>query len=456
MIDGLKIVKTLLGDNALYADLFVEKKRYTHIHRESFRFEKVEHAEDKGSALRLITPWKQHMLSTNCVDEKKLLSFAKELSNNLVFDKENFFVKVAEYPFRIETYPDRLGLSEKIRVVEWIEKTTKSMDKRIKQVRIIYRDTKQNVQIFTSTGDVVSDQRYQLLLNLLIVGEEDGEIQTSYESIGGFYGFEYLTEERLFDFIRKTVYRLQGLFEAKEAPMGQKTVVLAAEAGGTMIHEAIGHGLEADLALEGLSCYKGLLDQEIASPLITIVDDKTLHNMRGTYAYDDEGTPAEKTVLVENGVLKNYLFDKFYAMKYEKRSTGNGRRESFRFRPIPRMSNTFIAPGNCEPEDIIRSVDDGLYVLKMGGGQVDTVTGDFVFEVLEGYIIEKGKIGEMVKNATIMGNGPTVLKEIDMVGTDIGFSIGTCGKDGQGVPVSDGQPTLRIPQVIVGGKRKEP
>ncbi|MCS7281430.1 MAG: TldD/PmbA family protein [Desulfobacterota bacterium] len=452
MIEGKKIVKALLKGDVIYGDVFVEKKVYTHIHRESSKFERIEEAEDKGSALRVITPWKQYMLSTNSTDEKELLDLAREIPKLVFGEKDKVIVKVPEYPFKIEKYPDAVNLSKKMEIVEWVEKTARSMDPRIKQVRVIYKDTKQKVSIHTSFNETIFDERYQILLNLLLVGEKDGEIQTSYESIGGFYGFEYLTQERLFQFVEKTVTRLKKLFEAKEAPSGIKVCVLASEAGGTMIHEAVGHGLEADLALEGLSCYKGLLGEKVASPLITIVDDKTLSNMRGTYAYDDEGTPAERTVLIENGILKNYLFDKFYAMKHGRQSTGNGRRESYRYKPIPRMSNTFILPGNTPPEDIIASVDDGIYVLKMGGGQVDTVTGDFVFEVSEGYFIERGQIGDMIKNATIMGNGPKVLKEIDMVGSDLGFGIGTCGKDGQGVPVSDGQPTLRIPEMIVGGK----
>jgi TldD protein len=277
-------------------------------------------------------------------------------------------------------------------------------------------------------------------------------MQTSYEAAGGFYGFEYFTDELMGSLAEKTVRRLSGLLAAREAPSGAKTVVLASEAGGTMIHEAIGHGLEADLAMEGMSCYKGLLGQDIASPLISVVDDATIPHMRGTYAFDDEGTSSQRTVLVENGTLKNYLFDRFHAMKHSMPSTGNGRRESYRYRPIPRMSNTMIVPGKHDPGEILASVDDGVFVVKMGGGQVDTVRGDFVFEISEGYVIEKGSIGPMIKNATMMGNGLKVLKDIDMVGADLGFGIGTCGKDGQGVPVADAQPTLRIPGIIVGGR----
>lgn len=457
MLDYQRILRELTDGNSVYADIFAEERTYTRIHLESSKFEKIEKGIDKGVGLRTISPWKTFFASTNSFDTKHLTEIAKNLRKFLKDDGrkrdvEDMFVLAPEYSFKINTDPSDIDLGTKLDMVKRIETIARNSDNRIKQVRIIYLDTTQRVNIYSSEGLFAKDERKQVVLNMTVIGEENGELQTSYESIGGFYGFDFFTEERLEGFINKVVNRLKGLFEAKEAPMGLKTVVLSSEAGGTMIHEAIGHGLEADLAMEGLSCYKGMIGEKIASDLITVVDDKTMPHMRGTYACDDEGVSAERTVLVENGILKNYLFDRFHAMKYGKTSTGNGRRESYRFKPIPRMSNTMILPGKDSPEDIISSVNDGLYVVKMGGGQVDTVRGDFVFEILEGYIIENGKVGDMIKNATIMGNGPTILKEIDMVGNDIGFGIGTCGKDGQGVPVSDGQPTIRIPKIVVGGK----
>lgn len=459
MFDNEKILKTLMQGNGLYGDVFTEKRTYTHIHRESERIEKLERGLDEGVGLRLITPWKVYFASTNNTDEKNLLDMAGTLSR---FSRENTksqqispVQKNASYPFAVIDDPEGIGMEDKITMVKKVESMAKSMESRIRQIRVIYRDTRQVTRIFTSDGKDFRDNRIQVLLNLLLVGEEKGEMQTSYEAIGGFYGYEFFTDEIVEKFVVKTVKRLSGLLSAREAPMGTKTVVLSSEAGGTMIHEAIGHGLEADLAMEGLSCYKGMLGESIASPFISVVDDATVPHLRGTYAFDDEGTESERTVLVENGVLKNYLFDKFYAMKYEKNSTGNGRRESYRYKPIPRMSNTMILPGKDNPEKIISSVDNGVFVVKMGGGQVDTVRGDFVFEISEGYIIEKGRIGEMIKNATMMGNGLKVLQEIDMVGTDLGYGIGTCGKDGQGVPVSDAQPTLRIPEIVVGGKEEK-
>lgn len=450
------ILETLLSGGGIYADIFSERKEYSLIQMESQRIEKLEKGVDEGVGLRLITPWKTFLASTTSKDKDRLTDLARwvaqtttEAGTGAPGDRSP--VK-ARYPFQISVDPHDVDMQKKLDLVNRVELAARKMEPRIKQVKVVYGDTKKKVTIATSDGLSVEDDRTQVVLNLLVVGEAHNEMQTAYEAIGGFYGFEFFTEERMEQLVRTTVTRLSGLLEAIEAPMGMKTVVLSSEAGGTMVHEAIGHGLEADLAMEGLSCYKGLLGQEIASPLVSIVDDKTVPNLRGTYAYDDEGCPSERTVLVESGILRNYLFDRFHALKHGRTSTANGRRESFRFRPIPRMSNTMILPGTDDPETILRSVDDGVLVRKMGGGQVDTVRGDFVFEISEGYLISKGQIGPMIKNATMMGNGPKALKDIDMVGTDLGIGIGTCGKDGQGVPVADAQPTLRIHNIIVGGK----
>ncbi|OPY61213.1 MAG: protease TldD [Syntrophorhabdaceae bacterium PtaU1.Bin034] len=455
MFDDTKVLKALKTGNAVYAETFAEETRYTLIQLESEKIEKLEKGLDKGVGLRVIRPWQTFFASTNSHEESHLIELAKELVRSAREGRgevKEGSLQLARYPFAIETPPRDVGTERKLRLVRSVEAAARKMEKRIKQVKVLYRDTDQNIRIAASDGTQVEENRTQLVMTLLVVGEEDGELQTAYEAIGGFCGFEFFTDERIDAFVKTTVQRLSGLLGAMEAPMGTKTVVLASEAGGTMIHEAIGHGLEADLAMEGLSCYKGMLGQTMAAPLIDIVDDKTLPFKRGTYAYDDEGTASERTILVEKGVLKNYLFDRFHAMKYGMRSTGNGRRESFRYKPIPRMSNTMILSGPHDPAKIIASVDDGLLVKKMGGGQVDTVRGDFVFEIQEGYLIEKGQIGPMVRNATMMGNGPKVLREIDMVGTDLGFGIGTCGKDGQGVPVADAQPTLRMPEIVVGGR----
>ncbi|NLT24452.1 MAG: TldD/PmbA family protein [Syntrophorhabdus sp.] len=456
MFNEKRVLETLMEHSGVYADIYTDERVYTLIQLESGRVEKLEKGEDAGVGLRVITPWKSYYASTNSFDEGHLVDLAGELSR-YGSDRSGTAAiaggeRAAAYPFSISKDPGGVPVEEKLSLVRNFESMARKMESRITQIRVMYRDTRQNVRIATTAEGMKNDSRVQVVLTVLLVGRDGSEMQTSYEAVGGFHGFEFFTDELMEGLARKTVRRLQGLLAAREAPMGMKTVVLASEAGGTMIHEAVGHGLEADLAMEGLSCYKGLLGAGIASPLVSVVDDATLPHMRGTYAFDDEGFPSERTVLVEKGVLKNYLFDRFHAMKHSMTSTGNGRRESYRFRPIPRMSNTMILPGSDDPGEILASVDDGILVVKMGGGQVDTVRGDFVFEISEGYMIERGTVGPMIKNATMMGNGLKVLKDIDMVGTDLGFGIGTCGKDGQGVPVADAQPTLRIPGIIVGGR----
>ena len=218
-----------------------------------------------------------------------------------------------------------------------------------------------------------------------------------------------------------------------------------------MVHEACGHGLEADLVQKGLSVYRGKLGQKVAMDCVSVIDDATLAGKYGTIRFDDEGIPAQRTVLIDQGVLVNYMYDRLTASKDGRESTGNGRRQSYQDKPIPRMTNTFIAPGKDDPEAIIKDTPRGLLVKKMGGGQVNTANGDFVFEVQEGYMIEDGEVKYPVRGATLIGNGPEVLNNIDRVGSDLGFGIGVCGKDGQAVPVADAQPTIRIKQLTVGG-----
>jgi TldD protein len=283
------------------------------------------------------------------------------------------------------------------------------------------------------------------------VAVEKDIIQTGYESAGGNVGYELFQKINPVELGEKAAKRALLMLSARPAPAGRMTVVMAGEAGGTMIHEACGHGLEADLVQKQLSVYANKKGQKVASELITVIDDATLPGKYGSFSFDDEGNYSQQTVLIEKGVLKDYLYDYLTAKKENRASTGNGRRESYQHRPLPRMTNTFIAPGDTDPEEIISSTKKGLFVKKMGGGQVNTTTGDFVFDVTEGYLIENGIITSPVRGATLTGNGPEVLLKVDMVGNDLGFAIGTCGKDGQGVPVADAQPTIRIPELIVGG-----
>jgi microcin-processing peptidase 2. Unknown type peptidase. MEROPS family U62 len=298
----------------------------------------------------------------------------------------------------------------------------------------------------------VFEERFYTRGVAFCVAEKDGRLERGYEVLAYALPFQEIKLEELERLCEKAGRRAELMLSSRRVKAGVMPVVLSSSAGGTMIHEAVGHGLEADHAEEGLSIYSGRLGERVASPLITVVDDPTLSPLYGSYQYDDEGTKAKPVVLIEKGILKDFLYDRYQALKWGKTSNGRGRRESFRHIPIPRMSNTFIAKGETPAEEIIKSLDKGLLVKKMGGGEVNPLTGDFVFEVREGYYVEGGEVLFPVKGATLVGNGPKVLEIIDLVGDDLHFDPGTCGKDGQGVPVSDGQPTLRIPELTVGGE----
>jgi TldD protein len=336
--------------------------------------------------------------------------------------------------------------------VREVDRIARECSREVRQVRTTWSESLRRIEVAAHPGVFLREDQTYCVLAVQAVAGADGGLTMGYESAGGTEGLEFLdggVPERL---ARKAAGRAVRALHAAKLPGGRMPVVLSSEAGGTMVHEAVGHGLEADLALRGMSIYKGKLGERIGSPRVSIADDATVPGKRGSYGIDDEGTPGQRTLLVDAGILKGFLHDRLSAMKDGVAPTGNGRRESYRHKPIPRMTNTILLPGDAAPEEILSGADRGLLVVKMGGGQVNTVTGDFMFEVAEGYRIEGGKRGEPVRGATIAGNGPEVLSMIDRVGSDLGFGIGTCGKDGQGVPVGDAQPTLSIgpPFITVG------
>jgi TldD protein len=451
-----RILKTALKRGGSFAEIFFEQSQPTSIVCEDDKIEKVITGIDAGVGIRVIHNNKTSYAYTNHINEKALLELAESVSlawKEGIYDKDiNLTEQKPDIKFLIQELPQKVGIHKKVDLVNRANRVARSWDKRIRQVKVVYRDSLQKVIIVNSHGNLVEDERISSLFFVQVIACQNGIIQTGYEPVGGFIGFEFFSENPPEKVAEIASSRAILMLEARKAPGGMMPVVLSSEAGGTMIHEAIGHGLEADLAQEGLSVYSKRIGEVVATPLITVLDDSTLPNKRGSYSFDDEGTPSQKTILVEKGILKRYLYDRLTAMKDSVHSTGNGRRESYRNQPIPRMSNTLIAPGDSNPPDILKFTAKGLFVKKMGGGQVNTVNGDFIFEVSEGYLIENGMIGEPVRGATLTGNGPEILKKIDMVGNDLEFGIGTCGKDGQGVPVADAQPTLRIPEIVVGGE----
>ncbi len=447
---ALKVISSA-GD---YADIYLEERSTLQIYLEDKRIERISTGIDSGVGIRVIKDFKTFYAHTNELSESSIIGLAEDLKALTRRETEGKTINIEtqrpSIDFNIIKRPDEISLEQKCSILLKADEVARSSPL-IKQVKITYSDTIKRVRIINSFGRSSEDERIYTTFVIHVIGSSDGELQTGYESIGGLAGFEILDQDAPLRSAEIARERVLLMLKARKAPGGRMPVVISSEAGGTMIHEAIGHGLEADLSQNSLSVFSNKKGEVVASPLITVIDDATIPFKRGSFRFDDEGTPAQKTVLVEKGILKTYMYDVITAMKDGVSSTGNGRRESYRHKPIPRMTNTIIAPGKDKPEEILRSVERGLFVKKMGGGQVNTVTGDFVFEVQEGYLIEKGKISEPVRGATLTGNGPEVLKAIDRVGSDIGFSIGTCGKDSQGVPVSDGMPTVRIPEMIVGG-----
>ncbi|MHB8174102.1 MAG: TldD/PmbA family protein [Nitrospirota bacterium] len=457
-LDYSKILKAARARGGEYADLYVEHTVPTAIALEDGKVEKVISGVESGAGLRVITGFRTIYAYTNDMTEAALLNLASEVSRACVGTgggQGDILIDLRErrplVVHRIIEPPEGVAVERKLALVKEADRAARAVSDKVSQVAVQYRDTLQRVTIACSDGTLAHDERYYLVAAVNVIAKDGGAVQTGYEAAGGNIGFELFKEFPAVSIAERAASRAVLMLSARPAPGGRMPVVLSSEAGGTMVHEAVGHGLEADLAQNGLSVYTGKVGQQVGSPLVTVVDDATLPNSRGSFRFDDEGIEAQRTVLVEKGVMRGFMYDRLTAMKDGVASTGNGRRESYMARPIPRMTNTMILPGSSEPSEILSSCDSGLLVKKMGGGQVNTVNGDFVFEVSEGYIIEKGKISEPVRGATLVGNGPHVLSSITMVGNDLGFGIGTCGKDGQGAPVSDAQPTLLITDIVVGG-----
>jgi len=455
--DDLKaILEAALEGGGDFAEVFLERRRTTVIGCEDNKIERVHSGLDQGAGIRVLKGEDTVYGYTNELTRDGLLELARKLGR-AAGGKGNNKPEIKwqrpqpNWDFQVKKRPDEIPVEEKVALVQRANEAARAVDKRIVQVSVSYGDVIQEVTIANSEGTLVEDERVRCRFVVNAVASDGKIIQTGYETIGGLIGFELFEENDPVELARKAAERAVRMLEARPAPAGRMTVIMAGEAGGTMIHEACGHGLEADLVQKKLSVYAGKKGQQVASPLITVIDDATLPGKYGSFRFDDEGQPGQRTVLIKDGILVDYMYDYLTARKEGRKSTGNGRRESYQDRPIPRMTNTFIAPGKDDPQAIIRETKKGLLVKRMGGGQVNTTNGDFVFDVAEGYLIENGEIGPLVRGATLTGNGPEVLKMVDRVGNDLGFSLGTCGKDGQGVPVGDAQPTIRIPEMVVGG-----
>jgi TldD protein len=462
-----EVLTTLLSKGGDYGEVFVERRRAQALGMDDGRMEDVLSSETFGASLRIIAGDTTRFADLIAPDFQELQQAARTLA--APGSGAPAFVPPLQRlehptPSPIERDPSNVPFVEKVELVRQAEALARSHGEVVKpgalrQVAVGYGDSTQSVWIAVADhadgswkSSLSEDHRTQGVLRVSATAGENEMLQTGFRALGETRGFELFTKEAVENTAHEAVRMAIQALSAHPAPAGTFPVILSSSAGGTMIHEACGHGLEADLALAGMSAFAGKLGTKVAADGVTIIDDGTLPHKRGSSACDDEGQPVERVVLIENGVLKGYLQSRKTARRMGVPPTGNGRRESYRHLPIPRMRNTFLAPGFESPESILKDLDQGLLVQHMGGGQVDTVTGNFVFQVTEGYWVEKGEVKYPVKNATLSGCGPDVLKQIVRIATDLEhFDIGTCGKDGQGVPVSDALPTILCPALVVGG-----
>jgi TldD protein len=359
--------------------------------------------------------------------------------------------------YSISTFPAELEIAQKIALLGQADEAARAADPRIRQVQASYVDETKHVLIVTSDGKAAWDVQPMVRLNVMCIAEEAGKRQSGYQGAGGRRSLDIFSGDLDPRAIARESAR-QAILQlgAVDAPAGSMEVVLGPGWPGILLHEAIGHGLEADFNRKKTSAFTGLIGQKVASELCTVVDDGTIPFRRGSLNVDDEGNSTHQTVLIENGILQGYLQDRLSAKLMKSSVTGNGRRQSYDHIPMPRMTNTFMMSGESAPEDIIKSVKKGLYAVQFGGGQVDITSGKFVFSASEAYLIEDGHLTATVKGATLIGDGPTVLRQVTAVGNDLKLDqgVGVCGKDGQSIPVGVGLPTIKIREITVGGTEK--
>ncbi len=347
-----------------------------------------------------------------------------------------------------------LEANNKIALLRSLDAEARRLDPRIKQVVVSLAGSHEVILVAASDGTLAADVRPLVRMNVSVIAEQGQRREQGSAGGGGRIDYGYFQQQdRGLEYAQEAVRQALLNLDAVAAPAGPMPVVLGPGWPGVLLHEAVGHGLEGDFNRKGSSAFSGRIGEQVASPLCTVVDDGTLPDRRGSLNMDDEGTPTRQTVLIENGILKGYMQDKLNASLMGQTSTGNGRRESYAHLPMPRMTNTYMMAGEHDPQEIIASVDKGLYAVNFGGGQVDITSGKFVFSTSEAYLIEKGKVTRPVKGATLIGNGPEVMTQVSMVGNDLALDrgVGVCGKEGQSVPVGVGQPTLKIDSITVGG-----
>ncbi len=455
-----RTINQVMGPKIDYADLYFQHSRHESWSLDEGTVKSGSYSIDQGVGVRAVSGEKTGFAYsdeiilpalTGAADTAKAIARSGNNDRVIKIQPHNQPVARLYPPFNP---PDSMRDEDKVALLKEVEQTARAIDNRITQVMVSLSGLHDVVMVVRSDGILAADIRPLVRMNVHVIVEHNGRLEQGSAGGGGRYDYEFFTRgNRARGYAEESVRQALVALESREAPAGEMVVVLGPGWPGVLLHEAIGHGLEGDFNRKGTSAFSGRVGEKVASELCTVVDDSTIANRRGSLSIDDEGTPGQNTVLIENGILTGYMQDHLNARLMGVAPTGNGRRESYAHLPMPRMTNTYMHNGNHDPEEIIASVDKGLYAVNFGGGQVDITSGKFVFSASEAYMIEKGRVTWPVKGATLIGNGPEVLTRVSMVGNDLALDsgVGVCGKDGQSVPVGVGQPTMRIDGLTVGG-----
>ncbi|MFP5319798.1 MAG: TldD/PmbA family protein [Acidimicrobiia bacterium] len=451
-----RVLAEALRSGGDFAELFVEDRCSSSARLDDGRVEELTSGRDRGAGIRVVRGETTGFAHTSDLTETGLRTAAAAAGSAARGGGEGVReVEVArrrpERPSPAQVLPEDVPKATKVDLLKRAEDAARSLDGAIRQVAVTYGDGRRRILVANSDGLLAGDDQVRTRLGVSVVASSEGVLQTGYETAGGTVGFEIYDRVPVEDVARTAARRAVDLLKARPAPSGTLPVVLKRGAGGVLFHEACGHGLESDLVGKDASVFRDKVGTQVASPLVTLVDDGTYGQEWGTYSVDDEGHEARRNTLIHEGELTDYMWDFLRARKEGRESSGNGRRQSYQHLPMVRMTNTYVLAGEEDPEEIIRQTPYGIYCVQLGGGQVNTATGDFVFGMTEAYLIENGEVTVPLRAANLIGNGPDVLRSIDAMGDDFETWAGTCGKDGQGVPVSSGQATLRVTGMTVGG-----
>ena len=451
------VLGVALSTGGEFAEVFAEDRRGSAARLDDGRVEDMASGRDRGAGIRVVVGETTGFAHTSDLSEAGLRAAAEAAAaaarqggggvRTVALTRVS-----APAPNDVTILPESVAKAEKVALLWRADEAARAAGGAIRQVTAIYGDSRRRILVANSDGVLAGDDQVKTRFAVSCVASGDTGMQTGRESVGATVGFEMFDRLLVEDLARAAATRALTKLAARPAPSGSLPVVIKQGSGGVLFHEACGHGLEADHIAKDVSVFRGRVGEMVASPLVTLVDDGTMGPEWGALSIDDEGHPAGRNVLIENGILTDYMWDWLRARKDGRVSSGNGRRESYQHLPMVRMTNTYVLAGTEDPDEIVRQTPHGVYVAQLGGGQVNTATGDFVFGMTEAYLIEDGRITEPLRDANLIGNGPDVLRNIDVVGNDFAMGPpGTCGKQGQGVPVGDGQPTLRVSALTVGG-----